>query len=487
MIKSSKKREQRKRKRPQVTIRKPDERALRAVNKVNAYAYERKSFIDAQFHGLSPYHTALTHQMLCPNTVDSAHLVVAPAEIPNAVAVRHFHKTMDITQAAFPNGFSACMLPDLFMPGYVSGSANVLVPPAALGPVGMTLKLIASNNAITTSVCSVSDDTSDTALATLAPTVDGAAAQKLALGITAGPATTWNITVTNASKTKNVIPNLKIYSLTTAGAGAWSAALYNKSLAENAVDSAAITIALNTTWVGFEVSNTSDKTVEFDIKIAGANSQVICTPAASLGPAFSKYIVDNGIVYGRVLSMSLLATNTSADFQNGGNINAGRVPNSFDPFKNTTQQLSALPSNRRYQAQADKGCYVTWIPGQMDEFGIDNLAQKRAQLNDSEFIFVQLDGWPAGASFKLQFDWIVEFYTPNQSFEKTYPPPLMDDFRRLYYMWALQDAATCNPDHDTGWRKFIQNVVNGAQRAYKFYNDHQHEIHAVGQLASSFL
>lgn len=487
MNKGSKKREgTRKRKRPQVQIRRPDER-IRSINKVNAYAHERKSYIDAQFQGLSPYYTALTHQMLCPNTVDSAHLVVAPAEIPNAVAVRHFHKTMDITQASFPSGFSACMLPDLFMPGYVSGSANVLVPPAALGSIGMTLKLIANNNAITTSVCSVSDDSGDNAIATLAPVVDGAAAQKLALSITAGPATNWNITVTNKSKTSNVIPTLKIYTLTTAGAGAWSAALYNKSLAENAIDSAAVTIALNTTCVGFEVLNTSDKTVEFDIKIAGANSQIICTPAASLGPAFSKYIVDNGIVYGRVLSMSLLATNTSADFQNGGNINAGRVPNSFDPFKNTTQQLSALPSNRRYQAQADKGCYVTWIPGQMDEFGIDNLAQKRAQLNDSEFIFVQLDGWPAGASFKLQFDWVVEFYTPNQSFEKIYPPPLMDDFRRLYYMWALQDAATCNPDHDSGWKKFVKGVIEGAHKAYRFYNDHQHEIHAVGQLASSLL
>jgi len=378
------------------------------------------------------------------------------------------------------------MFPDLFMPGFVSSAAGALVPPGGTGPISISGPITFDADVFKSCAFIVSDNAGNTQRISLAPIADGAGTTYYSMAITASGAVQWTMDITNSSATSKVTPSIRVSTLAAAGAGAWSSAYY-QPLAENGFIATSISVPAGTCYIGFSSTNGGGKGVKFDFKFASPNNQVLCAPGTSIGPAFARYIVDTGIVYGRVLSMSILATNTSDSNHNGGNINAGRVPNSFDPFSDPVAQLSVLPSNRRYQGPAATGAYVTWIPSQLDEFSIDGLSQKREQLNESEYLYLKVDGWPAGAVFKLQFDWIVEFYTPAQAFEKVYPPPITDEFRLLYYYWALHPAAMCNPVHESDWKTFAKSVVGKLSQARDFYKRHEGTIDALGSIASSLL
>jgi len=466
--------QQRKKARPP----KPRAQGVGRLPKITFNSSAKPSISVRKGAGMSPYYSQLARQFMCPNSCDQSSLVLSPSFVPNSVCVRHFHKSIDVSQATQANGFTAVMLPDVFMPGYVTSGSAILVPSGGLGNVAMTGKIYGANNLVTSGVIQVSDSGTASAVVTAVPIVDGAATSYYAIQITPGAAVQVTLNSKNTSKTNHVTPTITYYTLTTAGAGAW-VSLAVATLAENEFALSAPNLPLNASYLGFSTTNTSDKAVEFEIKISCLATQVVCNPAASIGPGFSKYIIDNNITYGRVLSMSLLATNTSAQLANGGNINAARVPNNFDPIKNVESQISSLPSNRRFQAAADHGAYVTWLPGQLDEYSIDNLSAKRMQLNDAEYILIKVDSWSAGASFKLQFDWIVEFYTPSQSFEKELPPPWTNSWAILFYLMQAHDAACCNPDHESSWSDYLKSATDKVKGLYNFYKKHEAAIDSV--------
>jgi hypothetical protein len=140
---------------------------------------------------------------------------------------------------------------------------------------------------------------------------------------------------------------------------------------------------------------------------------------------------------------------------------------------------------------ASEGAFVTWMPSQFDEFEVDTLANKHLQLKDAEYIIIKVAGWnpPAGttASFRLQFDWIIEFYTPNQLFEKVITPPNTPEFEALYHLLLSMDAATCNPGHLDQLRSLIGSGLNGLSSGLEFYGKHRELINGIISLASTLL
>lgn len=413
-------------------------------------------------------------QFLLPVDVGGAKpLSVSPSNYPSQVCVRHIHKVVDVSSATHAGGFSTIMNPNLMAPGFVSNSGAVTMPPAGPGPVALSCQGVSYDPVLPTFTympgIKVMDSVSEQ-IFTTTPIADSALDLKSGLVMTPSAASNGTFSVLNTG------PDLCKFEIWYKVAlGAWTIISTN-TLASGQDKTTTFLIPLNANSLGFSFASGS-KSSRISLKIAIDAKQFSALAVDSIGPAFDRFILDNELSMGRVISMSILATNTSPDLANGGTINAGRVPRSFHPFTQIAANLAALPENRRWQGPASTGAYVTWMPSQFDEYEIDNLASKQLQLSEAEYLIVNVQGWnpPAGAtsSFRLQFDWIVEFYTPNQLFEKVLTPPMSREFEVLFHILLSMPAATCNPGHVDALRNLVRKGVEYGKGAYRFYNDHR--------------
>lgn len=427
-------------------------------------------------------------QLVLP--IDVVHPKVSPSNYPVQVCSRHIHKVVDVSSAtpAYANGFTVTMNPNLYAPGFILTPAATAAPHVAgllsvHGDIDNNVKSVVGD-IIPTAITAV-DTEEVTSHIKLKKIPDVAALELVGLQLTPG--------IHSMRMSLHVKAGAPIHWETwfkTAG-GAWTNNA-NLSTHIGVQEDADLnwTSGANVDAIAFRMTATTVAT-EVKLSIVFVQSQVIGNVGETFSPAFQKFVIDNDVTHGRVVSMSILATNTSPDLADGGNINAGRVPKNFNPFTDIASQMAALPTNRRYQGRAKDGAFVTWMPSQFDEFEIDTITNKHEQLKDAEYLIVEVAGWnpPGGAtaSFRLQFDWIIEFYTPNQLFEKQITPPSTPSFQSLYHMVLCMDAATCNPGHLDQLKKLVGYGVEGLTKGAKFYNEHEEIINKVLSLLGSLL
>lgn len=434
---------------------------------------------------LNPYFRQLAKQFLTPLNAGGS-MYVAPNPTPGQVCARHIHKSLDIKQSDYPDGVSIAMFPNLFLPGFITSKAAQLLPAAGLGvcAVSGSFRLKQPIGTAADQQHLIAEAGSSMAPMQLLVTPDSALLNYLAMEVTpniAGQVVNYEI--------QNVTPGKctpQFIILTKTVAGAWGS-VKTENLAENASAAGSFTLAANSTHIAFTNANTGGKEPCWKLTLGLPLSQIHAGAGQSLAPAFEEFILENDIESGRVMSMSLLATNTSSALSDGGTINVGRVPHNFDPFRDPVGAMAGLPDNRRYQGAAKTGGYCFWIPGQEDEFQLDGVSEKHRSLAEAEYVFIRIDSWPEGASFRLQFDWVVEFYTPNQLYEKVLTPPLTDQFRQFYYQLLLTPCAMCNPSHAEVLKDLLARGLSTVKSGVDFYDEHKGLIHGAFELLAAAL
>lgn len=420
-----------------------------------------------------------SRQFILPGETAGRTLRMTPAEGCTQMCARVIHKTVDVDSATLPAGFTVVMRPDLTAPGFITAAAASVVP-ALPGNVSLKGNLVADS--LTTGVSDVriespwylADGEGQEKVSKLIPFTDALGVTHYGFGTSPGPAQQINI---NCHFDSNCTIQL-YYKL---AGGNWTA-LTTDGLAgtTNGVAVTRVAYPLNAHAIVFSfLSANMTGHAHVDLSVTFPSSQITCAAVDTLAAAFPKYILDLDVTYGRVISMSVLATNTSPALVKGGNINVARVPWTHDVYGNLPEKIAILPDNRRCQGPAEKGGYAWWMPSQIDELepnGVDAIADSYRQ---ADFLLVNVTGWGgAGAvsSFRLQFSWLVEFYTKNQLFEKIDTPPMNERFRRLLHRLQGLKAACHNDDH---WETFKSYVRSGAQLAgdmTKFLYNHQEEI-----------
>lgn len=435
---------------------------------------------------VSPRLAEYARQFMLPGSATSP--IVSPAQGSCQLCARHIHRTVDIGSGTYPGGFTAVMSPDLFNPGFYTAAANIIIPPAAPGTLSGSGNISGDGSgpgpqsAIN---CGIwwSDNSGNKVLTFTQNITDSAAVTYAGVPLVPVPvATNYLINMKAVEGPVHIATYSKI------AGGPWVSRQDN-TLAKNQEVSVGGTFPINTDSIAFTFLDTdADSYPKCKFAIGINSAQVSALGTSSYAPAFKQQAFDNNITVGRVVSMSLLATNTSPDVARGGNINAARCPRSIKMFnQNIAQDISGLPENRRYQGPASEGAYVWWMPAQLDELEPDGVELKAQAYDNAEFLIVNVQGWAPGAglgnaSMRLQFDWLVEFYTPSQAFEKIQTPPMMDEFELLLHRLLMMPAATCNPGHKDLWpglKKTLRQGVSYGKEAYAFYNRHQDLFNSI--------
>jgi hypothetical protein len=452
---------------------------------------KRQGGSSSQEKGFSGYEGDLAiyaKQFLLPSDVPAPK--VCPSNYPSQVCSRRIHRVLDVSSAtaAYANGFTVVMNPDLYLPGFITSKGTVVAPTVA-GIVGIEGRLSSNPKSVAGDMentpLTVTDSTGEKKHLKIHGIADSAALIMHGLDLTPGAHTIKETIHLRAGAPCTFEVWTKV-----AGAAWAKLAGLSTTIAVNESLQFTATTAANTDAIAFLRAG-STVNCDFDLNMVLLTSQVTGTSSESFSPAFEQFVIDSKVVHGRVISMSVLASNTSPALANGGNINAGRVPRNFNPFINIASEMSALPPNRRHQGLAADGAYVTWMPAQYDEYEIDSVTNKVNQLKEADYLLVEVSGWnpPAGstASFRLQFDWIVEFYTPNQLFEKIVTPAYTPEFSALYNVLLNLDAATCNPGHFDQLKSLLASGIHGISTGLEFYGQHKELIHSVLSVLSTLL
>lgn len=434
--------------------------------------------------GLDPYLEQFATQVLVPASCSGQRLVVGPSSYPQQVCVRHIHKVFDVASSdpAYATGFTVVMSPNPNLPGFISGSAAMTVPVGGVGNVGMMGDITSGPPGLAQNmegVFSVSDTTGRRGLLRPVQILDTLGVSYSGFSLTPSPAAEYSIRIRRLGNAEDAC-SFSMY--TKPIAGNWGIAT-NWALSGHSPQELRGTIPLNTNAMAFA---SNKEGMRFRVNIDFLSEQVVTAAVDTFTPAFADFIADRKVKFGALRSMSVLATNTSPDLADGGNINIGRVPNGFNPFGSVTGAMADLPDNRRYQGPAKLGGYCTWIPSQVDEYEVANVGDMAEALNGAEYIVCQVQGWapPVGsvASFRLQFDWIFEFYTPNQLFEKEFTPMRTPEFDALYHLLLSMPAATCNPKHTSLLKDLVRRGTSAAKGGYDFYKRNQTIIDALGKI-----
>lgn len=204
-------------------------------------------------------------------------------------------------------------------------------------------------------------------------------------------------------------------------------------------------------------------------------SQFSGVAAKHLYRKIGEYIMESNIEDCRLTGMSMLVINTSAALEKQGDIYIGRIPRagatSFT--SDMPSYMAALPQNRVHIGAAEFGGYAWWYPDVIETQNPAPIEAMSAALSRQDILFCYMKGLDARSSFQVVFNWNVEFYTPNQLFEKIPTPIMTQDWRTLMCVLSSVPAASCNPDHFELFKQLIQRAYSGAQSVASHYKEHK--------------
>jgi len=412
---------------------------------------------------LSPYYKQVARQLVTPGSCGSDTVVVPSRGAPQLCS-RHIHFVTDVRadNPGFDSGFTVAMFPDLTNPGYLTAGATLAEYPAD-APSKMSASALVVTD--TSNPSKITSSTTTLESGEL-PKVKCQMQSKIVGGVTYyGYFGTFSGVLGVEAMNKSANSG----SLTIVVSAIDEDDIVTKiceidSLAQGKSASATGDM-LDSDWVVIQITGVS-KVSAVDLNFRFANAQVNVNDATALVPQIPEFILDKEVTEGRVVSMSILATNTSPELSSGGNINVARVPADFDAWNAVPANIAKLPENRRYASTAKFGGYAFWVPRDLDEYESNDLATKISQYSGSNYLILNVNGWQSSSTFKIQFDWVVEFYTPSQLYEKIEAPPFSNDMQRLLTAANSINAACCNPEHESKFQEMVRFVADKGRAAY---------------------
>jgi hypothetical protein len=463
-------------------VKRPSKRPMNVVVQHN-----KQKVIVGRTPTLSSYLRKCAAQMIAPGSSGSRP-VVLPSSGTSQVCSRHIHKEFDISEADYPNGFAILIEPDFETPSYISALDTVAVPSASAG------KLVISGESSATAASSSvgqwkckSGSSESAVVANTVATIAGVEWMILDVAATASSHATFHA--------QDRSPNQGTYAIllaTQVGADPVEplAEILMSQSEASTTDLGLLPLCDRILWRFVDAGDPSAAEMVWHF----AEAQITSDTANALSPAFTRFATEYGVTEGRVVSIGCLVTNTSPAIQKGGNINAARVPRSFRLFDEPIGNMSSLPDNRRYQSTAETGSYVFWIPKQLDEFEIDGLSEKYKQYKNADRLFISCTGYPAGATFKVHVDWIIEFYTPNQLFEKAVAPHMNAQMEELLRVIASMPAAMCNPEHENAtnktlesWKQTGSDVLDTVKSGVEFVEKYGPLLYEIAQVLAELV
>jgi hypothetical protein len=165
----------------------------------------------------------------------------------------------------------------------------------------------------------------------------------------------------------------------------------------------------------------------------------------------------------RVTALSVLASYSGNQFNDGGVIAAARVRSNFCYEGAHYESLTAL-QDHSYKGPIKLGAYAWWLPYSIDElefrhpFDVDHGTDLRiAGIFEDD-----------AGQLQVSIAMTVEFYSPLQIFEHEPGPALDDSFVRAYHSLDHFPAATCNPKHTEILKSILKSAAKGAKGAGSF-------------------
>lgn len=400
--------------------------------------------------------------------------VLIPDKVIVGRAVRRFQKVITIkaTDPGCAGGFTFVTQPSLRVPAMYTGGATVL-PAAAPGPINgvgswrcdKTAKMLSNQ-------LKCEDLTGVIAMVQQSTITHTVAYPAWYLHNTAmGDATSMILNISSVGDTGDCSVKLDIKYALTADA-AWT------TLSSTTI-SVATSMNVNLGNVTFDhlaivVTDTGGKEHQLRLKLsclASALAQISAVATTDLGSGVIVQTLDtsNG---GRLVGMSVLATNTSAALSRGGMIYVARMPRDITPFSDHTNISNSLAVNRYHIGTADEGGYAWWFPNDEQERTYDTLANMEDHLSDSNYLYVKVIGWNADSTFKVTISYVVEFYIESALYEKIQPPISTPEWEDVCAVLQTLPASSCNPAHEL-FRKAVNKAASVAHAASQHYSDHK--------------
>jgi len=425
-------------------------------------------------------------QIILPDSVDQP--IVLPSEHSAQLCSRRIRKVVDVNVNSH---FRAVMSPDISAPGFYSdGATPVLIPSAGTSAINGVVHVshaAGASTAVSYGGTFTAVSTGETALILSAPVADTSAPPVThdAIAFTLANGQIVYFVAKNTSNTNNAAPALTYYAFRT-DTNVW-VQLGNSGTLAQGVESKnfwAVPAACSYIAIGCSDSSTKDTSFTVDISATGTLSG---SGTTSLGGAFNSAANAIPVLRGRVTAMSMLVTNTTALLNRGGNVMGARLDRqALYGAPDWNQVGSVLPANRFYSGDGAKGCYMWWCWKDTDEFSPNELDDMFKAYKKAEVLATQLDT-ATPQTLRVTFDYIFEFYTPSQLYEKVQTPMITEEWRSLERLIQTIPAASCNPEHYELFRQALRSAINGAQQAYGFYDKHRELINTLAPMLISAL
>lgn len=414
-----------------------------------------------------------------------AELICNPAACPeplilpdygsHTVDVRRFTRIIDVDQADYPS-LKVVMNPNLHQPGFITCAQDGLIPSAGPGELALHGYFLndGTNNGVLTSDFKAQADT-EAAIMHLVPITYGGVTRYgfHVVGTATVGAKTFNIRFTNIANTENGNPRIKFYN---AYSNAWHTDFMTGVNANGFPLARGTSYTITGEWdnaaqaMGFDID--SNKGIKVECAIQFNQVQAETYHIDTYAPAFQEQAIDQHVTKMRLTAMSMLISNTSSAVSNGGSLTIARVPHGINHWGALPKEVSKLPTNRYMSGPAALGGYCFWMPRDQEEWAINDVGVKMDQYKTADFIAAELTGWPAGASAKITFTWVVEFYTENQLFAKHETPIYDDRFGQLVQVLNRAPAAFHNPDHESGLASVVASIGSYAKEAARIAKEY---------------
>ena len=434
-------------------------------------------------------------QLVLPSSVSSP--ILLPAETTRQMCSRIITKVFDVTPANLTasNSVVVVMGPNMLMPASVSRAGGTVIPSVGRDNLTAVGKLIddVENDQRLSGLFQVTTVNGSKGDAPLVRIVDS-------LG-EAGHGLFWNSAGGNVDcmlEMHHTSASTSLYFnvATTTGANPWSSVVHVGPLFERESLPFAFAVPVGTLGISFYWStdaaglvHTHD-VVKYNLRMHDSAAAVTLGPDLTLFPEIPAAILDSKITDGRVVSMSVLLTNTTSDIYKQGDISIGRVLGELllRPPSEWVTAMSALPENRRHLGQASQGRYAYWIPDSIQTSEPVSRIDFGSAYRDSEYLVAVIRNLdPLHTSFRATFTWNVEFFSESQLFEKRLTPSVTQDYKELFRAVSMMPAASCNPEHEGLFRSLFQKAIGGAGAVYQHYQGNKAMYDAIAKALAAAL
>lgn len=422
--------------------------------------------------------------------------VYAPTSLPELSTIAHLTRQLEVKYADVPGGqFAAILQPRL--------KKSLLVAKGALryptvGSLVQTCKLAScgiSNTPdglsyLTGEMEALSGNDLMRQFNSVPVVVGGVERYAWKVDVDAG--TAFSFTLTNNSNT-----NLKwgVRGNNGAGWGVLQALTAIGANTQQTYSNAAVASAYTAISIEITAANNAsipaDTTSHFTGKFTGYMTFTGAIPASatdnSIFELVDQDILDQGDVTRYFCTAASMLTTSMADLDHcGGQITTARIRRSVlakvatvsDLFKTITDLSDPRQS---YNGRLVDGGYSWYFPDDLSSYSSTEKIGLESIEDDS--VLVVAGTMAEGGSVRIQADWVLQFYTPKQVFQKVYSPVLTDEYRIAMAALALQPAACANDWHN----KIIELGKKALSRTFKYIKENPDQVAKAAEMMASML